>query len=77
MSRNHRPLVSAAKLALEEFKDEVASEIGLDRIDDNEYKGDITAREAGMLANMTNGRNIGGEMVKRMIENAEKQMIGK
>ncbi len=77
MSRNHRPLVNAAKYALDEFKEEVAKEIGLDTINDNSYKGDITAKEAGMLGRMTNGRNIGGEMVRQMIENAERQMMNK
>lgn len=74
MSRNKKPLVNAAKYALEEFKEEVANEIGVNFKNDNSYKGDITAQQAGALANISNGKNIGGEMVKRMIQNAEEQM---
>lgn len=49
--------------AMNKFKYEVASELGVDL--KNGYNGDLTAREAG---------SIGGQMVKKMIETQEKQM---
>lgn len=52
-----------AKSAMDKFKTEVASELGVSLKDG--YNGDITAKEAG---------SIGGEMVKRMIERQEEQM---
>lgn len=45
------------KEKLNAFKNEIASELGVDLT-----KKDLTAREAG---------SVGGEMVKRMIENYE------
>lgn len=51
------------KANLNSFKMEVASELGVNLKDG--YNGDLTAREAG---------SVGGEMVKRMIKNAESQM---
>ena len=52
--------VPEAKEALNRFKMEAASEVGVNL--KQGYNGDITARQAG---------SIGGEMVKRMIENYE------
>lgn len=51
------------KAALNSFKMEVASEIGVNLKDG--YNGDLTSKEAG---------SVGGEMVKRMIKKAEEQM---
>lgn len=51
------------KANLNSFKMEVASELGVNMKDG--YNGDLTAKEAG---------SVGGEMVKRMIKNAESQM---
>ncbi len=51
------------KKKLESFKSEVASSLGVNLNQD--YNGDITARQAG---------SIGGEMVKRMIAYAENNM---
>jgi len=48
----------AKKNALNNFKIEVASELGIDLSKDN-----LTAKEAG---------SVGGEMVKRMVESYEK-----
>ncbi|MBL4932424.1 MULTISPECIES: alpha/beta-type small acid-soluble spore protein [Clostridium] len=59
MARSNRTLVPDAKNGLSKFKNEVASELGVHL---KEYNGDITAREAG---------SIGGEMVKRMVEQYE------
>ena len=46
--------VPEAKSAMNRFKEEVASELGVNLKDG--YNGDLTSREAG---------SIGGEMVKR------------
>ena len=55
--------VPEAKEALNRFKMEAASEVGVNL--KQGYNGDITAHEAG---------SIGGEMVKRMIAYAENNM---
>ena len=52
--------VPEAREAMDKFKMEAASEVGVDL--KQGYNGDITARQAG---------SIGGEMVKRMIESYE------
>ena len=52
-----------AKEALDRFKTEVASELGVNLKEG--YNGDLTSREAG---------SIGGEMVRRMIKKQEDQM---
>ena len=52
-----------AKEALDRFKTEVASELGVNLKDG--YNGDLTSREAG---------SIGGEMVRRMIKKQENEM---
>ena len=55
--------VPEAKEAMRQFKEEVASELGVNL--KNGYNGDLTSREAG---------SIGGEMVKKMIMRQEDQM---
>ena len=60
---SNRAAVPEAKGALDKFKYEVASELGVPLSDG--YNGDLTSREAG---------SIGGEMVKRMIAYAENNM---
>lgn len=55
--------VPEAKEAMKQFKEEVASELGVNLKDG--YNGDLTSREAG---------SIGGEMVKKMIMRQEEQM---
>ena len=52
-----------AKEALDRFKMEVASEIGVNLKEG--YNGDLTSAQAG---------SIGGEMVRRMIKRQEEQM---
>ncbi len=52
--------VPEAKAAMDRFKTEVASELGVNLKEG--YNGDLTSREAG---------SIGGEMVKRMIQRYE------
>lgn len=55
--------VPEAKSAMNRFKEEVASELGVPLKDG--YNGDLTSRQAG---------SIGGEMVKKMIESYESSM---
>ena len=52
-----------AKQALEQFKQQAASEGGVNL--NQGYNGDLTARQAG---------SIGGQMVKKMIESYENGM---
>lgn len=63
---SNRKLVPEAMDSLDKFKYEVASEVGVNL--KNGYNGDITAKDAG---------KIGGNMVKKMIQQAENQMIGR
>ncbi len=57
---------SEAREALDKFKMEVATEMGVPLT--NGYNGNLTSYQNG---------SVGGEMVKKMIENQEKQMSGK
>ena len=65
-TNSNQTLVPEAKDSLEKFKYEVASEVGVNL--KNGYNGDISAKEAG---------RIGGNMVKKLIQKAESQMIGR
>lgn len=65
-SNSNYKAVPEAMDALEKFKYEVASEVGVTLKDG--YNGNISARDAG---------RIGGNMVRKMIQQAENQMIGK
>ena len=65
MSSN-KNLVPEAKAALEQFKMEAASEVGVNL--KNGYNGDLTSRQAG---------SVGGQMVKKMIEKYENDLKGK
>ena len=65
-SNSNRTLVPEAKDSLNKFKYEVASEVGVNL--KNGYNGNISARDAG---------KIGGNMVKKMIQKAESQMLSK
>ena len=64
-SRNQK-VVPEAREALNRFKYEVASEVGVNLKDG--YNGDIASKDAG---------KIGGQMIRKLIETAERQMIGK
>ena len=59
----NKKLVPEAMTALDKFKYEVASEVGVNLKDG--YNGDISARDAG---------RIGGNMVRKLIQQAEQQM---
>ena len=62
MSTN-KNLVPEAKGALDKFKMETASEVGVSLA--NGYNGDLTSRQAG---------SIGGQMVKKMIQKYENDL---
>ena len=62
MARNGA-LVPESKSKLQSFKSEVASSLNIDL--KQGYNGDLSSREAG---------SIGGEMVKRMVAYAEKNL---
>lgn len=62
-SRTNRVEVPEAKEALNRFKQEVASEIGVPLKEG--YNGDLTSAQAG---------SIGGEMVRKMIRSQEEKM---
>lgn len=59
-NRSNRMEVPEAKAAMDRFKTEVASELGVNLKEG--YNGDLTSKEAG---------SIGGEMVRRMIKSYE------
>ena len=56
-------LVPQAREALDRFKMEAASEVGVNL--KQGYNGDLTSRQAG---------SVGGQMVKKMIESYENSM---
>ena len=58
--------VPEARAALDNMKFEIARELGINI--KQGYNGELTSRQAGYL---------GGYMVRRLIEQAEKQMAGK
>jgi len=62
-SGSNRMAVPQAKEAMNRFKQEVASEIGVPLKDG--YNGELTSAQAG---------SIGGEMVRKMIMKQEQQM---
>lgn len=57
---SNKKLVPEAKEALNKFKMEAASEVGVNL--NQGYNGDLTSRQAG---------SIGGQMVKKMVESYE------
>ena len=59
----NKSVVPEAKEALERFKMEAASEVGVNL--KQGYNGDLTSRQAG---------SVGGQMVKKMIESYEKNL---
>lgn len=63
MKSSNSTMVPEAKEAMNRFKMESASEVGVSL--KQGYNGDLTSRQAG---------SIGGQMVKKMIESYEKGM---
>lgn len=64
-SNGSRMEVPQAKSAMDKFKMEVASELGVNL--KQGYNGDLTSAQNG---------SVGGEMVRRMIKRQEEQMAG-
>ena len=60
---NNKLNIPEAKAAMNKFKMEAASEVGVNL--KQGYNGDLTSREAG---------SVGGQMVKKMIEAYERSM---
>ena len=65
-NNSNKKLVPEAMSALDKFKYEVASEVGVNLKDG--YNGDLSSRDAG---------RIGGNMVRKMIQKAESQMLSR
>ncbi len=66
MTNSNKKLVPEAIDALEKFKYEVANEVGVTLKDG--YNGNLSSRDAG---------RIGGNMVKKLIQQAENNMANK
>ncbi|MDD2446612.1 MAG: alpha/beta-type small acid-soluble spore protein [Tissierellia bacterium] len=64
---SNRIVVPEARQALDQMKLEIASEIGVDNYD-NIDKGNLPSRINGY---------VGGYMVKRLVESAQRQLAGK
>ncbi len=65
-NNNNQILVSQARSALEQMKQETAAELGIQNYA-QQYKGDLPSRVNG---------SVGGYMVKKMIALAEQQLGG-
>ncbi|MEQ2443016.1 alpha/beta-type small acid-soluble spore protein [Pseudoflavonifractor intestinihominis] len=63
MTSSNKAVVPSAREALDKFKMEAASEVGVNL--KQGYNGDLTSREAG---------SVGGQMVKKMIQAYENGM---
>lgn len=63
MTSSNKAVVPSAREALNKFKMEAASQVGVNL--KQGYNGDLTSREAG---------SVGGQMVKKMIEAYENGM---
>ena len=61
--KNNQINVPEARAAMDQFKMQAASEVGVNL--KNGYNGDLTSREAG---------SVGGQMVKKMIEAYESNL---
>ena len=62
MSSNKSTMVPSAREAMNKFKMEAASEVGVNL--KQGYNGDLTSKQAG---------SVGGQMVKKMIESYENE----
>ena len=63
MSSNKSTMVPSAREAMNKFKMEAASEVGVNL--KQGYNGDLTSKQAG---------SVGGQMVKKMIQSYEQSM---
>lgn len=66
--RSNKTLLPEAKTALNSFKNEVASELGLSSKIQSQGWANMTSKECG---------SVGGQMVKKMIAQAEQSMSNK
>ena len=66
MANRNRSLVPEARAGLDKFKMEAASEVGVNL--KQGYNGDLTSRENG---------SVGGQMVKKMVEQYERGITTK
>lgn len=69
-NRRNRIVVPEARQALNEMKNEIARELG---VNNDKYidRGNLTSRENGYL-----GGRIGGKMTKKLVSQAEEQING-
>ena len=65
-SNNNRINVPEARQAMENMKQEVANELGINL--KKGYNGDLSSKDAG---------HIGGNMVRKMVEDYQRQHAGK
>ncbi len=65
MNSKNRIVVPEAESAMEQFKQQAASEVGVTL--NKGYNGELTSRQAG---------SVGGQMVKKMIEKYENDLKG-
>lgn len=63
MKSNNQINIPEARQAMDQFKMEAASEVGVNL--KKGYNGDLTSREAG---------SVGGQMVKKMVEAYERSL---
>ena len=63
MKNNNQINIPEASAAMDKFKMEAASEVGVNLKEG--YNGDLTSREAG---------SVGGQMVKKMVEAYEQSL---
>ena len=63
MAKSNKIVVPAARAAMDQFKMEAASEVGVNL--KQGYNGDLTSKEAG---------SVGGQMVKKMISAYESSL---
>ncbi|TCO73682.1 alpha/beta-type small acid-soluble spore protein [Marinisporobacter balticus] len=67
MARSNRAVVPEARMALNQMKAEIASELGLANYESID-KGNLSSRQNGY---------VGGYMTKKLVEAAERNMAGK
>jgi hypothetical protein len=66
MATTNRTLIPEARYALDQFKVEIANEVGITNYETID-KGNLTSRQNG---------TVGGNMVKRMVESYERSISG-
>ncbi|WP_352419693.1 alpha/beta-type small acid-soluble spore protein [Proteiniborus sp.] len=67
MARSNRIVVPEARMALNQMKAEIASELGLTNYESID-KGNLSSRQNGY---------VGGYMTKRLVESAQRTLAGK